>query len=156
MHYAYHPCDAAVLSVHELAGAEWRQQPEQRLMMEDIVSGIDELGVLLMGHQRGAFWYGSQLSIEQARELAPLQQRHLAAGRGRGAGRHGLRDRAADGRDRRGRRARLPAGARGGQALSRAGRRRLRRLDALDNRAALFPEDIDPADPWQFKNILVG
>ena len=25
-----------------------------------------------------------------------------------------------------------------------------------DNRAVLFPEDIDPADPWQFKNILVG
>jgi homospermidine synthase len=26
----------------------------------------------------------------------------------------------------------------------------------LDNRAVLFPEDIDPADPWQFKNILVA
>ena len=26
----------------------------------------------------------------------------------------------------------------------------------LDHRALLFPEDIDPADPWQFKNILVG
>ena len=26
----------------------------------------------------------------------------------------------------------------------------------LANRAILFPEDIDPTDPWQFKNILVG
>jgi homospermidine synthase len=26
----------------------------------------------------------------------------------------------------------------------------------LDDRSVLFPEDIDPADPWQFKNVLVG
>jgi homospermidine synthase len=71
VHYAYHPCDDAVLSVHEMAGLNWRQQPRQRLMMDEIRSGADELGVLLMGHQRGAYWYGSHLSIEQARALAP-------------------------------------------------------------------------------------
>jgi homospermidine synthase len=71
VHYAYHPCDDAVLSVHELAGLNWRQQPRQRLMMDEIRSGVDELGVLLMGHARGAYWYGSRLSIEQARALAP-------------------------------------------------------------------------------------
>ena len=71
VHYAYHPCDDAVLSVHELAGRDWQQQPEQRLMMDEITSGIDELGVLLMGHAKGAYWYGSQLTIEEARELAP-------------------------------------------------------------------------------------
>ncbi|HEY4044819.1 MAG TPA: saccharopine dehydrogenase C-terminal domain-containing protein [Rhodopila sp.] len=71
VHYAYHPCDDAVLSVHELAGLNWRQQPRQRLMMNEIRSGVDELGVLLMGHARGAYWYGSRLSIEQARALAP-------------------------------------------------------------------------------------
>jgi homospermidine synthase len=27
--------------------------------------------VLLMGHARGAYWYGSQLSIEEARRLCP-------------------------------------------------------------------------------------
>ena len=69
--YAYHPCDDAVLSVHEMAGLNWRQQPKQRLMMNEIRSGVDELGVLLMGHARGAYWYGSRLSIEQARALAP-------------------------------------------------------------------------------------
>jgi homospermidine synthase len=71
VHYAYHPCDDAVLSVHELAGRNWRQQPKQRLMMDEIRSGVDELGVLLMGHANGAYWYGSRLSIEQARALAP-------------------------------------------------------------------------------------
>ncbi len=71
VHYAYHPCDDAVLSVHEMAGRNWQVQPRQRLMMEEIRAGVDELGVLLMGHARGAYWYGSRLSIEQARALAP-------------------------------------------------------------------------------------
>jgi homospermidine synthase len=71
VHYAYHPCDDAVLSVHELAGRNWQLQPRQRLMMDEIRNGVDELGVLLMGHLRGAYWYGSRLSIEQARALAP-------------------------------------------------------------------------------------
>lgn len=71
VHYAYHPCDDAVLSLHELAGCEWRLQPRQRLLRDDIHDGIDELGVLLMGHARGAYWYGSQLSSAEARSLAP-------------------------------------------------------------------------------------
>ncbi|HEY1413853.1 MAG TPA: saccharopine dehydrogenase C-terminal domain-containing protein, partial [Rhodopila sp.] len=56
---------------HELAGRSWQQQPKQRLLMDEIKAGVDELGVLLMGHERGAYWYGSRLSIEQARALAP-------------------------------------------------------------------------------------
>jgi homospermidine synthase len=71
VHYAYHPCDDAVLSLHELAGKNWRPQAEQRLLMQEIARGIDELGVLLMGHARGAYWYGSRLSIEEARRLVP-------------------------------------------------------------------------------------
>ncbi len=71
VHYAYHPCDDAVVSLHELAGKNWKMQPHQRLMMDEIVRGTDELGVLLMGHARGAYWYGSRLSIEEARALAP-------------------------------------------------------------------------------------
>lgn len=70
-HYAYHPCDDAVLSVHELAGKNWEMQDSQRLMMEEITSGMDELGVLLMGHAKGAYWYGSRLTIEEARALVP-------------------------------------------------------------------------------------
>ena len=71
VHYAYHPCDDAVMSVHELAGRNWHQQSRQRLLMNEIIDGTDELGVLLAGHQKGAYWYGSHLSCAEARELAP-------------------------------------------------------------------------------------
>jgi homospermidine synthase len=71
VHYAYHPCDDAVLSVHEIAGKNWKLQPEKRLMMDEIVAGVDELGVLLMGHKKGALWFGSRLSIDAARKLCP-------------------------------------------------------------------------------------
>lgn len=69
--YAYHPCDDAVLSLLELAGRNWQPQPFQRVLKDEIVSGTDGLGVLLMGHSHGAYWYGSRLSIEQARTLCP-------------------------------------------------------------------------------------
>ncbi len=71
VHYAYHPCDDAVLSLHELAARNWHLQPRERVLKDEIGSGIDELGVLLMGHARGAYWYGSLLSIAQARALCP-------------------------------------------------------------------------------------
>ena len=71
VHYAYHPCDDAVLSVHEFAGRCWQVQERQRILMEEIVEGIDELGVLLAGHRKNAYWYGSQLTVDEARALAP-------------------------------------------------------------------------------------
>jgi homospermidine synthase len=71
VHYAYHPCDDAVLSLHESAGKNWKLQHRHRIMRDEIESGIDELGVLLMGNPKGVYWYGSRLSIEDARQLAP-------------------------------------------------------------------------------------
>lgn len=71
VHYAYHPCDDAVLSLHEMAGKNWQLQRNKRIMREEIMQGMDELGVLLMGHDKGVYWYGSRLTIEQARQLAP-------------------------------------------------------------------------------------
>jgi len=71
VHYAYHPCDDAVLSLAELAGRQWRRQDRTRLLRDDIIEGRDELGVLLMGHAQGAYWYGSRLTVEQARALCP-------------------------------------------------------------------------------------
>ena len=71
VHYAYHPCDDAVLSLHELAGRNWHIQDQKRVLKDEITEGRDELGVLLMGHARGAYWYGSRLTIEQARALCP-------------------------------------------------------------------------------------
>lgn len=71
VNYAYHPCDDGVLSLYELAGRNWQPQTRERVLKEEISSGMDELGVLLMGHPCGAYWYGSQLSIDQARALCP-------------------------------------------------------------------------------------
>src|SRR5206468_11512328 len=73
-HYAYHPCDDAVLSLHELFGRAGKMQPANHILTEkEIVDGVDELGVLLYGHGRNAYWYGSQLSVEETRALAPYQ-----------------------------------------------------------------------------------
>lgn len=72
VHYAYHPCDDAVMSVHEFAGRNWRLQDHKRILNQEILpGGIDELGVLLAGHEKNAYWYGSQLSIDEARKLVP-------------------------------------------------------------------------------------
>lgn len=73
VHYAYHPCDDALLSVHEYIGRGWRAQDSKRIMADEIASGgVDALGVLLMGHGLNAYWYGSILSIDQARQIAPF------------------------------------------------------------------------------------
>lgn len=71
VHYAYHPCDDAMLSLHELAGKNWQMQPRRRILRDDVVEGMDELGVLLMGNPRGVYWYGSRLTVEETRRLAP-------------------------------------------------------------------------------------
>src|SRR6185312_7834360 len=73
-HYAYRPADDAVLSLDEMAGAQWQVQKKFHIFDEnEIVDGIDELGVLVYGHAKNAYWYGSQLSIEETRRVAPYQ-----------------------------------------------------------------------------------
>lgn len=72
-HYAYHPCNDAILSLHEMNGAGERQPESHILTAEEIVAGGDDLGVFLYGHAKGAMWYGSRLSCEEARRLAPYQ-----------------------------------------------------------------------------------
>jgi homospermidine synthase len=73
VHYAYHPSDAAVSSVLELRMRNWHMQPRQRILNDEIISGRDELGVLLMGHPYRAWWTGSLLSIDEARAAVPHQ-----------------------------------------------------------------------------------
>lgn len=71
VHYAYHPCDDAILSLHELAGRNWVKQRHMRILNQEIrPGGFDELGVLLMGHKNSTYWFGSTLSIDEARTLA--------------------------------------------------------------------------------------
>ena len=72
-HYAYHPCPDAILSLHEINGSGQLPRAKHILTADEIVAGGDDLGVLIYGHAKGALWYGSRLSNDQARALAPYQ-----------------------------------------------------------------------------------
>ncbi len=155
-HYAYHPCNEAVLSLHEMFGQGGARQPKIHILDEnEIVDGIDELGVLLYGHKKNAYWYGSQLSIEETRQIAPYQNAT------------GLQVTSA-----------VLAGMVWALENPKAGIVEADEMDyrrclevqmpylgpvigtytdwtPLTGRPGLFPEDIDTSDPWQFKNVLV-
>ncbi|MBV9394604.1 MAG: homospermidine synthase [Methylobacteriaceae bacterium] len=155
-HYAYHPCDDAVLSLHELFGRVGVVQPENHILTEnEVVDGIDELGVLLYGHKKNAYWYGSQLSIEETRRIAPYQNAT------------GMQVTSA-----------VLAGMVWALENPEAGIVEADEMDfrrclevqrpylgpmigvytdwtPLTDRPGLFPEDIDTSDPWQFRNVLV-
>jgi homospermidine synthase len=155
-HYAYHPCDDAVLSVHELAGRQWKAQATWHILTENqIVDGVDELGVLLYGHKKNAYWFGSQLSIDQTRAIVPYQNAT------------GLQVTSA-----------VLAGIvwmlenpdRGVVEADEMDFRRCLEIQRpylghlfgeytdwtpLLGRGELFPEDVDTSDPWQFRNVLV-
>jgi homospermidine synthase len=156
-HYAYHPCNDAVLSLHELFGQAGARQPAIHILDEhEIVDGIDELGVLLYGHKKNAYWYGSQLSIDETRELAPYQNAT------------GLQVTSA-----------VLAGMVWALENPDAGIVEADEMDfrrclevqmpylgpvigvytdwtPIAGRPGLFKEDLDKRDPWQFSNVLVG
>lgn len=73
VYYAYHPSDSAVLSLHEFCGRNCKEQPSKRVVVTELEdSGMDELGVLLMGWGGDrVYWYGSRLTMGEARELCP-------------------------------------------------------------------------------------
>jgi homospermidine synthase len=154
-HYAYHPCDDAVLSVHELNGKNQQLQNKKRLMMDEIVSGMDELGVLLMGNQKGVYWYGSRLTIDQARKLAPYN--NATSLQVTVAVLSGLIWA-------------LENPKAGIVEPEQIGYERILEIcqpylgdvvgvwgdwSPLQDREQLFSEDLDKSDPWQFKNIRV-
>lgn len=154
-HYAYHPCDDAVLSLHEAFGSGETQTVHEILDVDEITAGIDELGVLLYGHARNAVWYGSRLSNEETKTLAPYQNAT------------GLQVTSA-----------VLAGMVWALENPNAGIVETDEMDharclevqrpylgpveahytdwtPLTGRPGLFSEDIDEADPWQFRNVLV-
>lgn len=155
VHYAYHPCDDAVMSIHELAGREWVVQPEKRILRDEIETGVDELGVLLMGHPKGAYWLGSRLSTPVARQLAPYNSAtvlQVTAGVMAGAvwaienPTQGVVD---------------PEELPFDELIARC-RPYLGEVvgvysdwTPLKNRAGFFTQDIDTEDPWQFRNFRV-
>jgi len=73
VHYAYCPCDAALASLWELRGYNYKLQPRARIMTDEITHGADILGALVMGHPLTSWWCGSDLSIEESRQLVPHQ-----------------------------------------------------------------------------------
>ena len=124
-------------------------------MSKEIIEGIDELGVLLAGHKKNAYWFGSQLSIDEARKLAPYNSAtSLQVTSAALAGmiwamenpRRGIVE--PDEMDfERNLAICMPyLGTVVGEYTS---------WTPLDQRGELFAEDLDPTDPWQFKNIRV-
>jgi homospermidine synthase len=155
-HYAYHPANDAVLSLHEMFGNGGHQQPVLHVLDEnELVDGVDELGVLLYGHEKNAYWYGSRLSLEETRRIAPYQNAT------------GLQVTSA-----------VLAGMVWALENPTAGIVEADEMDykrclevqmsylgpveghytdwtPLTGRPGLFPEKLDEKDAWQFKNILV-
>ena len=73
VNYAYCPSDPAINSLNELEMRQYHLQDRQRILTDEIISGKDELGVLLMGHEFNAWWVGSILDIDESRKLVPHQ-----------------------------------------------------------------------------------
>jgi len=155
-HYAYRPSNQAMLSMEEMFERGGRVQKHHHILgEEDIIDGMDELGVLLYGHAKNAYWFGSQLSIEETRELAPNQNATgLQVTSGVLAGmiwalenpQAGIVE--ADDMDfRRCLEVQRPyLGTVKGYYTD---------WHPLKNRHSMFPENIDKDDPWQFRNVLV-
>jgi len=157
VHYAYHPSDIAVLSVRELLGND-SIKPEPHLIrvaMDDIISGQDELGVLLMGHSKGAYWYGSVLDIDTARRLAPYNSAtSLQVASGVLAGIVHCIENPKEGiieaEDLHFKRAMEVAKPYLGQIVGA-----YTDWNPIKNYSNLFPRPVDLNDPWQFKNFRV-
>ena len=154
--YSYHPCDAAVLSVHEFCGRNYQIQDRKRILGDDIIKGVDELGVLLAGHKRNAYWFGSQLSIDEARRLVPFNsatslQVTVAVLAGLVWAIENPNNGITEPEEidfRRVLQICLPyLGPVVGQYTD---------WTPLSDRERLFPEDLDKSDPWQFKNVRVS
>lgn len=69
VHYVYLPTDCTIASLHEMKMNNYALQKKLRILNDEIISGTDELGVLLLGHDLNGWWVGSQLSIDETRSL---------------------------------------------------------------------------------------
>ena len=143
-----------MLSLHETLGSGRVQDTLKILDENEILWGADDLGVLIYGHARNALWYGSRLSIQETRALAPFQNAT------------GLQVTSA-----------VVAGMAWALANPGAGiveteemdhafcldvqRPYLGRIEShytdwtpISTRWPQFAEEIDESDPWQFENVL--
>jgi len=60
VHYAYMPCHETLSSIYELRGRNYVLPPKLRIMGDEITTGADILGALLMGHEYNS---GGQAAI---------------------------------------------------------------------------------------------
>ncbi len=67
VHYAYLACNDTMTSLHELRCRNYELHPRSRILTDEIESGMDLVGALIMGHPFQSWWTGSQLTIDQAR-----------------------------------------------------------------------------------------
>jgi len=160
VHYAYCPSDAAIASLNELRGYDYQLQPKLRIMADEITSGSDILGALVMGHAYNSWWTGSDLTIEESRRLVPHQNATtLQVAIAVVAAVMWMIEHPAEG-------IRLPDDLPHDYVLDVAkpylGKFISKRSDwtPLASYANVFESyvqpSIDPSDPWQFKNFLVG
>ena len=156
-HYAYHPCDDAVLSLHELFGRAGQVQSAQHILTEAEIVGRDRRArrAALRPRPQRLLVRLAALGRGDARPRA-LSERDRHAGDFGRARRHGL----GAGEPR------APASSRPTSSTSAAASRSSAPISARwsastptgprsQNRPGLFPEDIDETDPWQFRNVLV-
>lgn len=158
VHYAYCVCPDAWLSILELGSTEWKKQERQRIIFNEIIHGVDELGVLLMGNAKGAYWYGSTLSVQEARTIAPLNNAtSLQVVAGVMSGMLWALENPDAGL--------VEAEDMDHEFILNIARPYLGKVEGyytnwtpLQDRGNVFPEQeghLDPSDPWQFVNIRV-
>jgi homospermidine synthase len=67
--YAYHPAPMVFQSLENMKAFGDQLPCVAKVLRDELVDGVDELGVLFV-FDGGAYWYGSTLSLEQARALS--------------------------------------------------------------------------------------
>ena len=70
VYFAYLPCQPTLDSLKESAAAGASLQQRCCVLTDDLDSGRDQLGCLLMGHPLGGWWIGSLLSVDEARAVS--------------------------------------------------------------------------------------
>ena len=73
IYFVYHPCQNAITAMHDAAMQGWPSSisKPKRILLDDIVEGQDELGMLIFqNNSPNIYWFGSRLSIHEVRRLA--------------------------------------------------------------------------------------
>jgi homospermidine synthase len=154
-HYAYHPANDAVLSLHEMFGNGGNAQPSCMCSTKTSWSRASMSSACCSMAMRRTPTGSARAFRTRKPAARALPERHRPSGDIGRAGRHGL-----------------------GAGKPNAGIVEADEMDykrclevqspylgpveghytdwtPLDGRPGLFPEDIDKSDPWQFRNVLV-